>query len=173
MRLSILAAALGTMIIAEASSANNLHHHYPYVADQVRGGLQPRQTGSGQNMQTFSGALGGIKADAITATGNADRPYDVSGDTFTDFASAAERSCDNQMNSCAEMANSGGANFSVGDCDDQASACREAIATESTTAATAATPATSSTVQTTSTATTPVSVSLVSQNAEFDFFCEE
>ncbi|ROW10469.1 hypothetical protein VMCG_01635 [Cytospora schulzeri] len=108
-------------------------------------------------MQTFSGALGGIRADAITATDDTDRPYAVGGDTFTDFASAAGRSCDNQMNSCAEMANSGGAGFSVGDCNTQASQCKETIETESTTTAA---PATSSVAQTT-TSTTPVSVSLV------------
>lgn len=124
---SMLAAALGIIAAASASSADQYHHRQPYVADQVRRGLQPRQTGSGAgagaggaNIQVFSGALGGIRADAVASTGDTVRPYAVCGDTFTDFASAAGRSCDNQMNSCADMANSGGANFSVGDCDAQA-----------------------------------------------------
>lgn len=127
-----LAAALGisnTILpaaAAEASSANHYRHHRHHIisADQVRVGLQPRQTGSGAaaggNMQTFPGALGGIRADAVTATGDADRPFAVGGDTFTDLASAVGRSCDEQMNSCARMANSGGAGFSVGDCNTQA-----------------------------------------------------
>lgn len=177
----MLAAALGITIIlisggaaAEASSASQYcHHQQSYVADQVRRGLQPRQTGSGvgtgagagANVQVFSGALGGIRAAAVTTTGDALRPYAVCGDTFMDFASAAARSCDDQMNSCAEVANAGGANFSVGDCETQASRCNEAIKIDSTTTAA---PVISSAIQT----TTPVSLSLVSQNANFDYFCE-
>lgn len=124
----MLAAALGITIIlisgaanAQASSASQYcHHQQSYAADQVRRGLQPRQTGAGANVQVFSGALGGIRAAAVTTTGDALRPYAVCGDTFMDFASAAARSCDDQMNGCAEVANAGGANFSVGDCEAQA-----------------------------------------------------
>lgn len=52
-------------------------------------------------------------------SGDATRPFEVTGDTFTDFASAAGRSCDNQKNSCAEMANNGTATFTVADCENQ------------------------------------------------------
>ncbi|KAF3768704.1 hypothetical protein M406DRAFT_44477 [Cryphonectria parasitica EP155] len=79
--------------------------------------LLPRQ--SSTNLQTFSGALGGITAEPVTKTDDSKRPFAVAGDTFTDFADAAGRSCDNQMNSCASMANSGGQSFTVSDCNEQ------------------------------------------------------
>lgn len=93
------------------------------VGEMFSGGsvLFPRQQGAtGQNLQTFTGALGGIKADAVTNSGNSERPFEVDGDTFTDFNSAAQRSCDNQKNKCAQEANNGGnAGFEVSDCDSQ------------------------------------------------------
>lgn len=36
-----------------------------------------------------------------------------------DFQTAADRSCDNQKNNCAELANNGEESFEVGDCDQQ------------------------------------------------------
>ena len=39
--------------------------------------------------------------------------------TQTDFQTAADRSCDNQKNNCAELANNGGGTFEVGECDRQ------------------------------------------------------
>ncbi|KAL4897016.1 hypothetical protein BDV59DRAFT_169570 [Aspergillus ambiguus] len=42
--------------------------------------------------QAFTGTLGG-SVPAITDTGDSERPYGVEGDTFTDYASAAERRC--------------------------------------------------------------------------------
>lgn len=91
------------------------------MGEMLSGGsvLFPRQA-TGQNLQAFTGALGGIKADAVTNSGNSERPFEVDGDTFTDFNSAAQRSCDNQKNKCAQQANSGGgAGFEVSDCDQQ------------------------------------------------------
>ncbi|KAH8754125.1 hypothetical protein F5883DRAFT_431590 [Diaporthe sp. PMI_573] len=125
------------------------------VGEMLSGGsvLFPRQQGgaTGQNLQTFTGALGGVKADAVTNSGNPERPFEVDGDTFTDFNSAAQRSCDNQKNKCAQVANSGGgAGFEVSDCDQQNNQCKEAI----------------------NTATQTASLTLTSSNAEFDFFCE-
>lgn len=111
----LLAAALGG---ARASAGPELG-----VGEMLGGGsvLFPRQQGAtGQNLQAFTGALGGIKADAVTNSGNSERPFEVDGDTFTDFNSAAQRSCDNQKNKCAQQANSGGnAGFEVSDCDTQ------------------------------------------------------
>ncbi|KAG2412246.1 hypothetical protein HFD88_009803 [Aspergillus terreus] len=73
--------------------------------------------------QAFTGSLGG-SVPAITDTGNAERPYGVDGDTFTDYASAAERSCNNQFNSCQLIANTdSSASFSLQDCQDQLSQC--------------------------------------------------
>lgn len=93
------------------------------MSEMLSGGtvLFPRQNGAtGQNLQTFTGSLGGIKADAVTNSGNSERPFEVDGDTFTDFNSAAQRSCDNQKNKCAQEANNGGnAGFEVSDCDSQ------------------------------------------------------
>lgn len=113
----LLAAALGGGG-ARASAGPDLG-----VSEMLSGGsvLFPRQQGAtGQNLQAFTGALGGIKADAVTNSGNSERPFEVDGDTFTDFNSAAQRSCDNQKNKCAQMANSGGgAGFEVSDCDQQ------------------------------------------------------
>lgn len=111
----LLAAALGG---AGASAGPDLG-----VGEMLSGGsvLFPRQQGAtGQNLQAFTGALGGIKADAVTNSGNSERPFEVDGDTFTDFNSAAQRSCDNQKNKCAQQANNGGnAGFEVSDCDNQ------------------------------------------------------
>jgi hypothetical protein len=75
---------------------------------------------AGSNLQSFSPALGGIHAAPITMSNNAERPYQVMGDTFPDFATAAGRSCDVQHNSCCDAANAQKAgNFSVTDCDNQ------------------------------------------------------
>ncbi|KAJ9352893.1 hypothetical protein DTO027B9_5641 [Paecilomyces variotii] len=61
----------------------------------------------------------------ITDTGNPARPFGVDGDTFTDFQSAGERSCDNQFNSCQLKANTNKtSNFTVKDCESQQKQCR-------------------------------------------------
>ncbi|KAL8350953.1 hypothetical protein RB601_000878 [Gaeumannomyces tritici] len=93
------------------------------ITDEVRGGfrmggsLLPRQT---KGLQSFSGSLGGAKAQSITQSSDQKRPFEVNGDTFTDFRSAANRACDNQKNACADMANgSKKGDFTVGECDKQ------------------------------------------------------
>lgn len=43
-------------------------------------GVRPRQTPT--NLQVFTGALGGIKASAISQSGDPGRPFEVDGDTF-------------------------------------------------------------------------------------------
>jgi len=110
------------------------------------GGLIPRTL---TNLQTFTGALGGAVASPITDSGNPARPFEVQGDTFPDFASASTRSCDNQHNICADLANNGTGSFTVSQCSDQETTCLAAQ----------------------STATTNFQV-LVSQNAQFDFICD-
>ncbi|RKU43644.1 hypothetical protein DL546_005230 [Coniochaeta pulveracea] len=111
--------------------------------------LRPRQTPT--DLQVFTGALGGIKASAIAQSGDPNRPFEVDGDTFNDFKTAANRACDNQHNACADQANGDrNAGFKVGDCDEQNSKCKAAI----------------------DTATTTSFAVLFSSNAEFDFFCE-
>ncbi|KAF2810261.1 uncharacterized protein BDZ99DRAFT_308248 [Mytilinidion resinicola] len=76
-----------------------------------------------QNLQTFTGALGGIAATPVENSGNADRPFSVKGDTFVNLSAALQRSCDQQFNACANAANAGTGNFSVADCSAQQTAC--------------------------------------------------
>ncbi|SPN99742.1 uncharacterized protein DNG_02593 [Cephalotrichum gorgonifer] len=113
-------------------------------------GLRPRQ--AAQNLQSFAGSLGGVAASAISNSGDPERPFTVDGDTFNDFATAAGRSCDNQKNNCAELANNGGGDFEVGDCDKQNEACKAGISSAS--------------------ATSFGEPALVSSDAQFDFFCD-
>ncbi|KAL2149905.1 hypothetical protein VTH82DRAFT_7581 [Thermothelomyces myriococcoides] len=115
----------------------------------------PRQQQGGTNLQVFSEALGGAGASAITNSGDPERPYEVDGDTFPDYETAANRACDNQKNSCADIANNDpGASFEVSDCDRQNENCKSAAA-----AATV----------TTFPSSAPV---LVGSDDNFDFFCE-
>ncbi|KAI0087811.1 hypothetical protein BDY19DRAFT_907248 [Irpex rosettiformis] len=79
---------------------------------------------SGSNLQTFTGALGGLTAPAVTTGG---RGFVVQGsDDFLNSAAALGRSCDIQHNQCANKANSGGG-FTVGACDQQNNQCHAAI----------------------------------------------
>ncbi|EGO23554.1 hypothetical protein SERLADRAFT_408903 [Serpula lacrymans var. lacrymans S7.9] len=62
---------------------------------------------SGQNLQTFTGALGGVTAPAVTAGGTG---FVVQGsDSFVNLPAALGRPCDIQHNQCADAANSGSA----------------------------------------------------------------
>jgi hypothetical protein len=85
----------------------------------------PATSGSGQNLQKFSGNLGGTLPPAVTAGG---RGFVVAGsDDFLNVGAALGRSCDIQHNACANAANSGSASgLSVSQCDKQASDCRAA-----------------------------------------------
>ncbi|OCL03865.1 hypothetical protein AOQ84DRAFT_356673 [Glonium stellatum] len=61
-------------------------------------------------------------------SGDSTRPFEVAGSTFTDFKSAAQRTCDNQFNTCANQANAEqnkGA-FTVTDCNTQKTQCEAA-----------------------------------------------
>ncbi|ORY07007.1 hypothetical protein BCR34DRAFT_29477 [Clohesyomyces aquaticus] len=73
------------------------------------------------NLQSFTGALGGITATPVEDSGNPDRPFQVKGDTFVNIAAALQRSCDQQFNACANAANGGDKTLSVGACSDQKS----------------------------------------------------
>ncbi|KAF2790311.1 hypothetical protein K505DRAFT_352038 [Melanomma pulvis-pyrius CBS 109.77] len=78
------------------------------------------------NSQAFTGALGGIAATPVVDSGNADRPFSVKGDTFVNIGAALQRSCDQQFNACANVANAGGAAFSTQECSAQKDACSAA-----------------------------------------------
>lgn len=123
-----------------------------FAGEHWRMALLPRQTVPGRNLQVFTGALGGVRASAITNTGDPQRQFGVDGDSFNDFRSAANRACDNQFNDCADIANSKQGNFAVNDCDRQKDACKAAL-------------------EATPTKSFPPPV-LVSQTAEFDIFCD-
>lgn len=71
------------------------------------------------NFQTFTAALGGIAATPVTDSGNADRPFQVKGDTFVNAGAALQRSCDQQFNACANKANGGDKSLSVSQCSAQ------------------------------------------------------
>lgn len=71
------------------------------------------------NKQTFTSALGGIAATPVQDSGNADRPFQVKGDTFANIDAALARSCDQQFNACANAANGGDATLSVAQCSTQ------------------------------------------------------
>ncbi|KAF9741483.1 hypothetical protein PMIN01_01022 [Paraphaeosphaeria minitans] len=71
------------------------------------------------NAQTFTGALGGIAATPIGDSGDAKRPFSVKGDTFVNLGAAVQRSCDQQFNACANLANGGSQDVAFADCTAQ------------------------------------------------------
>lgn len=75
--------SLSTASPQPALVSDEYTHLMPYHTVFLR-----RQTSS--NLQTFTGNLGGVSADAITNSGNSQRPFEVAGDTFTDFETAGE-----------------------------------------------------------------------------------
>ncbi|EMD68147.1 hypothetical protein GGP41_001712 [Bipolaris sorokiniana] len=79
--------------------------------------ISPRQN----NLQTFTGAVGGAAATPVLNSGNANRPFSVGGDTFVNAAAALQRSCDQQFNACANLANGGDETVSVAQCTAQKS----------------------------------------------------
>ncbi|KAH6697551.1 hypothetical protein F5X68DRAFT_272446 [Plectosphaerella plurivora] len=125
-------------------------------------GLRPRQ--SSENLQFFTGSVGGASAPAISKSSNPDRPFQVEGDTFPDFNTAADRACDTQKNACAEAANNGGSH-QVSDCDQQNDKCKSGIST-----------ATKTTFDNNNNNgggnTAQPERALVSSDANFDYFCD-
>ncbi|KAI9057273.1 hypothetical protein FKP32DRAFT_1584187 [Trametes sanguinea] len=79
---------------------------------------------SSGNLQTFTGALGGVTAPPVTQ--NADGSFQVQGNSsFKDLANALTRSCDVQHNQCANAANASGnkGDLTVAACGDQQTQC--------------------------------------------------
>jgi len=80
----------------------------PFVETDFAMSLIPRNTlfyRQVKDLQTFSGALGGVHASSIMNSGIPDRPFQVENSNFPDFASAGQRSCDEQFDGCQQMAN--------------------------------------------------------------------
>ncbi|KAL5334034.1 hypothetical protein BJX70DRAFT_402988 [Aspergillus crustosus] len=77
----------------------------------------------GPHLAPRAGTLGG-STPAITRTGDSERPYSVNGNTFTDYPSAAQRSCNIQFDVCQRAANGGSSvSFSLEDCSNQQNDC--------------------------------------------------
>ncbi|KAK3336190.1 hypothetical protein B0T19DRAFT_31963 [Cercophora scortea] len=150
----LMAAATGMASSAGVDFEGSIQHEFRM------GLLAPRQAAVA-NLQAFTGSLGGIKASAITNSGDPKRPFGVDGDTFPDFQTAANRACDNQKNACAQAANNKSGNFAVGECDKQQVECKSVAS---------ATPASETSFLVAAPAV-PVAT-LVSSNDDFDFFCE-
>lgn len=80
---------------------------------------------TGDNVQTFTGDLGGPPPPVISSTG--DRPFSVNGNTFVNIGAALQRSCSIQNNACADASNAGTlAGVSVAQCNAQEDACNAA-----------------------------------------------
>ncbi|GKT54612.1 hypothetical protein ColTof4_08523 [Colletotrichum tofieldiae] len=90
--------------------------------NKASNGTADANTGSGNNVQTFTGDLGGLPPPVIESSGK--RPFSVNGDTFVGKGAALGRSCDVQHNACARAVNGGQLDGEVSQCDDQNAKCR-------------------------------------------------
>ncbi|KAE9403945.1 hypothetical protein BT96DRAFT_935948 [Gymnopus androsaceus JB14] len=83
---------------------------------------------SGQNLQTFTGDVGGSLPPAVTTGERGFVVAGETGDSFLNLSAAIQRSCSIQHNACADAVNSGtgGAGVTVGDCDTQNTQCTAA-----------------------------------------------
>ena len=74
-----------------------------------------------QDLQPFTGSLGGVTATPVLNSGDATRPFIVNGDTFVNIGAALQRSCDQQFNACTDLANnpSSVVTFGVSNCQTQ------------------------------------------------------
>jgi hypothetical protein len=61
------------------------------------------QRGVKSDLQTFTGALGGIKAPSIVRSSSQERPYQVEGNNFPNYMEAAIRSCNIQNTECTDV----------------------------------------------------------------------
>ncbi|KAK6067962.1 hypothetical protein SCUP515_09875 [Seiridium cupressi] len=101
MKCTVLSAAsLVSLLVASVAAGDFIDD----VRRDFAMGLFSRQTAP--PIQFFANALGGAAASPVTKSDDTERPFEIDGDTFTDFQTAAQRSCDNQKNACADVANS-------------------------------------------------------------------
>ncbi|KAK0221846.1 hypothetical protein IW262DRAFT_935529 [Armillaria fumosa] len=119
-------AAAATVTVTAGSDAAATASVAAAAASSVAASSNSAAARSNGNLQTFTGALGGATAPAVTAGG---RGFVVEGsDDFLNVGAALTRSCDIQHNACANAANSGSAGISVSDCDAQSAQCKAAAA---------------------------------------------
>ncbi|KAI0805148.1 hypothetical protein GGR55DRAFT_299933 [Xylaria sp. FL0064] len=122
-------------------------------------GLFARQDQQGQevglaNLNIFTDALGGAKAPPITHSSDPQHPYEINGETVSDFNTAIDKTCDFQKNDCSQLANGAlKGQLSVSDCDDQSSRCKSVLSASAT-------------------QTAFLSQVTVAGNNDFDFICE-
>ncbi|GAW22484.1 hypothetical protein ANO14919_120210 [Xylariales sp. No.14919] len=106
------------------------------------------------DLNTFTEALGDAKAPPITLSSDPDHPYAIEGENVPDFNTAVDKTCDFQKNDCAELANGAlKGKFSVSDCDEQSSRCKNFLSASAT-------------------QTAFLSRVTVAGNDDFDFLCE-
>ena len=107
----LLPAPLLTLLFLSLTSAASPSPAFLSSSDNHSISLVPRHTlfyRQLKDLQSFSGSLGGVRASSIMNSGIPDRPFQVEGSNFPDFATAAMRSCDEQFDGCQKMANSKG-----------------------------------------------------------------
>ncbi|KAK2043691.1 hypothetical protein LZ31DRAFT_467857 [Colletotrichum somersetense] len=112
----------GSCKAKNSGAANGDANNSTATADAAAGAASGAAAAAGNNVQTFTGSLGGTPPPVIESSG--DRPFSVNGDTFVGKAAALGRSCDIQHNACATAANSGKLSGGVGQCDTQNTQCR-------------------------------------------------
>jgi len=87
---------------------------------------------SGQNLQTFTGSLGGLPPAVSTGgRGFAVAGEDASTESFLNLSAALQRSCSVQHNTCADDVNNGTLSGAVSQCDDQETQCNDAASSAS------------------------------------------
>ncbi|KAF8486043.1 hypothetical protein DFH94DRAFT_808518, partial [Russula ochroleuca] len=80
------------------------------------------------NLQTFTGALGGVTAPTVSALGNGQFQVENNA-SFKNLQSALQRSCDVQHNKCADAANASGnkGDLTVAACGTQQTQCDSSV----------------------------------------------
>ncbi|KAL8796926.1 MAG: hypothetical protein Q9182_007273 [Xanthomendoza sp. 2 TL-2023] len=112
---------------AAASGTASAPASTPSSATAVKPDDTEQETGSsttGSNIQTFTGAVGGLPPPVIRSSGA--RPFSVKGETFGNASAALQRSCAVQHNACADAANKGSIEGGVGECEKQEKECNAA-----------------------------------------------
>ncbi|KAI6712659.1 hypothetical protein JHW43_004790 [Diplocarpon mali] len=132
MRLPTLLITGSLQLVLGDIPAGEMHADFPgFLRVRAEANLQievPHAEVKSTKQSFFTSALGGVGAEPITSTTDARRPFAVGADTFTDYASAAARTCHNQRNACDKIANArdGGNPFgiTVSNCEEQEGAWR-------------------------------------------------
>jgi hypothetical protein len=125
---SAAAAGSAASSASSASSASAASAAAVSAAPAASGAAEAATPASaaGNNVQTFTGALGGAAPPVISSNADAKRPFSVDGSTFVNQGAALQRSCSVQHNACATAANSGQLSGGVGQCETQENACNAA-----------------------------------------------